>query len=498
LNKSDYDAFMALIREAGILGSVEALLDWDSETYMPPGGLATRAEQIAFIAGQAHERRTNPRIGELLAKLEGGALDPIAATNVRETRRTYDRATKIPADLVRQIAKASTLAKDAWGKARAESNFDPFTPHLAELLDLKRQVADLVGYKGERYDALLDEYEPGMTAASVEKVFTALRGPLSDFVKQIAKAKRQPDVSILHRHFPRAAQETLCREFAAAIGFDFTRGRLDVSKHPFCSGTGPGDVRLTTRYYEDFLSPSLFGVLHEAGHGLYEQGLPADHQFTPAGNAVSLGIHESQSRMWENFVGRGREFWEGRYERCRATFPESLGNVSLDAFYGAINLVQPSLIRVEADEVTYNLHIILRFELERELIAGRLEVRDVPEAWNEKMRELFGITPPNNAEGCLQDIHWSMGAFGYFPTYALGNFYAAQFFAAARRAMPELADRIRRGDFRPLLDWLRSNIHAHGQRYRPAELVERVTGAPLSIEPFMGYLRDKFAPIYGL
>lgn len=498
MSHSSYDTFLSLSREAGILGSVEALLDWDSETVMPPGGLATRAEQIAYIAGLAHERRTNPRIGELLAKLEGETLDPIAQTNVRETRRGYDRATKIPADLIRRIAKASTLAKDAWGKARGESKFDGFAPYLEELLESKRRVADLVGYAGERYDALLDEYEPGMTAAEVEKVFTDLRGPLSAFVKQIAQSKRKPDVSILHRHFPKAAQESICRELAAAIGFDFARGRLDVSKHPFCSGTGPGDVRLTTRYYEDFFSPSVFGVMHEAGHGLYEQGLPTEHLFTPAGNAVSLGIHESQSRMWENFVGRSREFWEGQYTRAQAAFPESLGSVSLDAFYGAINFVEPSLIRVEADEVTYNLHIILRFEMERELIAGRMQVRDVPEAWNAKMRELLGITPTNNAEGCLQDIHWSMGAFGYFPTYALGNLYAAQFFDAARRAMPDLKDRVRRGEFRPLLDWLRENIHRHGQRYRPAELVERVTGRALSIESFMGYLREKFSPIYGL
>ncbi len=498
MGHSNYASFVSLLREAGILGSVEALLDWDSETVMPSGGLATRAEQIAYIAGLAHERRTNPRLGELLGALEGQTLDSIAQTNVRETRRNYDRATKIPADLVRKIAKASTLAKDAWGKARAESTFDVFAPHLAEMLELKRQVADLVGFKGERYDALLDEYEPGMTATGVEKVFTALRGPLSAFVKQIAQSKRKPDVSILHRKFPRAAQEAICREWAAAIGFDFARGRLDVSKHPFCSGTGPGDVRLTTRYYEDFLSPSLYGVLHEAGHGLYEQGLPIEHQFTPAGSAVSLGIHESQSRMWENFVGRSREFTEGMYDRCQAMFKESLGDVSLDAFFGAINFVEPSLIRVEADEVTYNLHIILRFELERELIAGRLETRDVPETWNAKMRELLGITPPKDAEGCLQDIHWSMGAFGYFPTYALGNLYAAQFFDAARRAIPDLKERIRRGEFRPLLDWLRTHIHQHGQRYRATELVERVTGEPLSIEPFMNYLREKFLPIYGL
>ena len=382
------------------------------------------------------------------------------------------------------------------GAKRARVKFDLFArtwPRCWTLSGSRRSSAS----RASLYDALFDEYEPGMTAASVEGLQRPC-GPLSAFVNQIAQSKRKADVSILHRHFPRAAQETLCREWAEAIGFDFSRGRLDVSKHPFCIHTGPGDVRLTTRYYEDFLSPSLYGVLHEAGHGLYEQGLLIEHLFTPAGAAVSLGIHESQSRMWENFVGRSREFSEGMYARCQSAFRESLGNVPLDAFYGAINVVEPSLIRVEADEVTYNLHIILRFELERELIAGRLEVRDVPGAWNLKMRELLGIEPPNNAEGCLQDIHWSMGAFGYFPTYALGNLYAAQFFEAARRAMPDLKDRIRRGEFRPLLDWLRSNIHQHGQRYRPTELVERVTGRSLSIEPFMNYLREKFSPIYGL
>lgn len=493
-----YESFIAAVREIGVLGSVEALLDWDSETYMPEGGLMARAEQISLIASLTHERRTSPKIGEWLSQLEGRVDDPAAQTNVREVRRAYDRATKLPAELVRRLSKVTVVSKEAWGKARADSDFAAFAPHLSELVDLKRQVADLVGYRGERYDALLDEYEPGMTAAEVEAVFTALRGPLSDFVKQIAAARRKPDASILHRHFPRAAQEKFSRRIAEAIGFDFQCGRLDVSKHPFCSGVGPVDVRLTTRYYEDFFSPSVFGVMHEAGHGMYEQGLPTEHLFTPAGQAVSLGIHESQSRLWENFVGRSREFWEGLYPECRSNFSEALGSVALDDFHAAINIVEPSFIRVEADEVTYNLHIILRFEIERALIGGKLEARDVPEAWNAKMKEMLGITPPDAARGCLQDIHWSAGLFGYFPTYALGNLYAAQFFEAAEKVMPRLRGDIRAGNFADLLAWLRGNIHQHGMRYLPGELVQRVTGRPLSIEPFLNYVRTKFSPLYGL
>ncbi len=495
---NDYDKFLQIVREIGRLDSTAALLDWDSETYMPEGGLAVRAEQLALLARLAHERRTSRELGDLLDRLHDSANDEAAATNVREMRRQFDRAVRIPRDLIERIARATTIAKPAWAKARKESAFDRFAPHLEELLDLKRQVADAIGYQAERYDALLDEYEPGATAAELTRVFSSLRAPLAAFGARIAAAKRHPDLSILERRYPVEIQKLWCRQMAEIIGFDFKRGRIDVSNHPFCSGTGPGDVRLTTRYQERFFSPAFFGTLHEAGHGLYEQGLPAVHVFTPRGQAVSLGIHESQSRLWENLVGRSRPFWERYYSQCQVAFQEALADVSLDAFYGAINTVRPSPIRVEADEVTYNLHIILRFELERDLIERRLAVKDVPAAWNEKMRELLGITPKDDAEGCLQDIHWSMGAFGYFPTYALGNLYAAQFFAAAGRTVPELPKQIRRGEFTPLLECLRSSIHQHGMRYRAHELVEKVTGSPLSIEPFMHHLRDKFSPIYGL
>ncbi len=493
-----YDAFLARVREIGQLASIESLLDWDSETYMPPNGLGIRAEQLALLASLGHQRRCDPRLGELLANLEGRVSDPVQMTNVREVRRLHDRAVKIPEDLVRRLSKASTLAKAAWAKARAESNFRAFAPYLRELLELKRQVADCLGHGGDRYDALLDEYEPGADSAQVAALFAALREPLSRFVKQLQAAPRQPDPSILRRRFPREAQERFARRLAAAIGFDFQSGRLDVSTHPFCSGTGSGDVRFTTRYMEDFFNAAIFGVLHEAGHGLYEQGLDPQHAFTPMGQAVSLGIHESQSRLWENFVGRGRPFWDHFYGECQKEFPEALGQVSLDAFHAAINHVAPSMIRVEADEVTYNLHIILRFELERAMLSGQVAIEDVPDAWNQKMRELLGVTPRNDAEGCLQDIHWAMGIFGYFPTYALGNLYAAQFFAAANAAIPDLSDRLRRGDFQTLREWLKENIHVHGQRYRPGELVTRISGRPLSIEPFLRYLSDKFSPIYGL
>lgn len=493
-----YSELIAVVKEANILSSIEGLLDWDSETVMPEKGLPARAEQLSLMAALAHQRRTDPRIGEWLAGLEGKAADESQAANLREIRRGYDRAMKIPAELIRRIAHASTLAKDAWGKARAEKNFSAFAPHLSILLDLKRQVADAIGYAAEPYDALLDEYEPGMTTAQVADVFGALRGPLTDFVKRLQNAPKRPDPAVLHRRFDRAAQEKFARRMAEVVGFDFAAGRLDVSKHPFCSGSYPGDIRLTTRYYEDFFSPSVFGVLHESGHGLYEQGLPVEHAFTPLGQPVSLGIHESQSRLWENFVGRSRGFWEKFYAEAQAAFAESLCDVSLDQFHAAINVVQPSFIRVEADEVTYNLHIIVRFEMERAMISGKLAVKDVPEAWNARMKEFLGITPPDDALGCLQDIHWSMGAFGYFPTYALGNLYAAQFFDAAKKAIPDLPDQIRAGRLRPLLDWLRETIHRHGQRYRAADLVQRVTGKPPSIEPFLAYVREKFSPIYGL
>jgi carboxypeptidase Taq len=332
----------------------------------------------------------------------------------------------------------------------------------------------------------------------VAELFARLRDQLVPLVRELGSAPRQPDVSICQRRFPRAAQEQFARQVAAAFGYDFEAGRLDVSTHPFCMSMSSRDVRITTRYDENHPASSIFSVMHEVGHALYEQGLLFDHAFTPAGMACSLGIHESQSRLWENMIGRSRPFWEGRYKLAQELFADALGGVSVGDFYAAINAVRPSLIRVEADEVTYNLHIILRFEIERELIAGRLSVGEIPGVWNEKMQRIVGITPPDDARGCLQDIHWSIGAIGYVPTYALGNLYAGQFFATIREALPNLDESIRAGDFTPVLDWLRENIHRHGMCYRAGELCERVTGRSLSTEPLIAYLKEKYRPIYGI
>ncbi len=492
-----YEKLMERVRDIGRLGAIEQLLDWDQEVYMPAQGVTARAEQMALVAGLCHDWLAAEETGRLLA--EAATDDDCAATNVRETKRAFDRAVTIPTTLVKEIARESSLAKSAWTKARETNTFATFAPHLGRLIELKKQVAECIGYKTEPYDALMDEFEPGATAVEVEALFASFREFTVGLIQRLKDATRQPDASILKRHFPRDTQEKLCRKFAESIGFDFAAGRSDVSVHPFCTTIGgAGDVRITTRYWEHFLPAALFGTLHEAGHGLYEQGLPAAHVFTPLGEAISLGIHESQSRLWENLVGRSRPFWKCHYAEVQQAFPEALGDVSLDAFYGSINTVTPSMIRVEADEVTYNLHIILRFEIERALFTGSLDVSDVPTAWNDKMNSILGITPENDSEGCLQDIHWSMGAFGYFPTYALGNLYAAQFFEQARLDIPDLDDRIATGDHQPLLSWLRENIHRHGKQYRAGELVERVTGKPLSIEPFKAYISGKMAAVYGL
>ncbi len=492
-----YQQFIERVREIEIAGAIGGLLEWDQETYMPAKGAETRAAQTAMIAGIGHERLVDSAFARLLERVEQeNDPDPVVQTNVREMRRLFDRAVKLPTRLVQDIARVTTLGREAWVKARKESDFARFAPHLARLLDLKREVADKIGYEDVPYDALMDEFEPGARSVAVQRVFDGLRADLVPIVQAIKDAPRQPDTSILERSCPVAAQASFGRAIVAAMGFDFAAGRIDTTTHPFCSGMTPHDVRLTTRFDEHYLPMSLFGLMHEAGHGLYEQGLAIEHAFTPMGDSVSLGIHESQSRLWENQVGRSRLFWEHFFGALQQAFG-ALADVSLDDWYFAINTVRPSFIRVEADEVTYNLHIMLRFDIEREMIAGKLAVQDVPAAWNDRFQQMLGLTPPDDSKGCLQDIHWSMGIFGYFPTYALGNLYAAQFFAAARARLPDLDGQIRRGELQPLRAWLRENIHLHGQRYRAAELAERVSGQPLTHRAFIDYLTAKYQPLYG-
>ncbi len=497
-----YTDLIRRVKAVALLDSCGALLHWDQQTYMPSRGSEHRAEQLALLAGLAHAQFTAPDIGDLLseAALGGGAGVPgsSVAVNLREIRRAYDRATRVPRKLVEELARTSALAHDIWVEARRASDFARFSPWLAKLVVLKREEAAAVAGGGVLYDALLDEYEPGETVERLTPIFDELRTALVDLVGRIAGSPKRPDTSILHRAYPIAAQEAFGRTVAAAVGFDFQGGRLDVTAHPFCSGIGPGDTRLTTRYNLHDFGDAFFSILHEAGHGLYDQGLESEHYGTPMGEAVSLGIHESQSRLWENFVGRSRAFWEYWLPRAQEAFPEALTGVALDAFVFAVNEVRPSLIRVDADEATYNLHILLRFELERALIDGGLSAADLPEAWADGMERLLGIRPPDDAQGCLQDVHWSGGSFGYFPTYTLGNLYAAQFFAKARTELGDLEEQFRRGEFLPLKVWLNRKIHREGQRHRAADLVVAVTGEPLSPLHLLRYMSDKFGALYAV
>jgi carboxypeptidase Taq len=493
-----YGTFIELVKTLDTWNSIGSLLGWDQETYMPVRGAAARAKQQSALAAYVHDRLVSDEMAGALAAVEAQTLTEPQTANVREIRRIHDRSVKVPAALVKEIAETQSLAMGEWAAARKTNVFSKFAPWLDKLLGLKRLVADTVGFEKERYDALLDEFEPGASTAEVAEVFARLRPALVTLVQQIAESKNQPDAELLTRPCPISAQTAFVRQIAGRMGFDFDAGRVDVSTHPFCSGIAAGDVRITTRYDERFLPGALFGTMHETGHGLYEQGFADEHVGTPMAAAVSLGIHESQSRLWENFVGRSRPFWEFAFPQLQASFADAFGDVSLDAWVAAINRVAPSMIRVEADEVTYGLHIILRFELERELLNENIAVKDVPAAWNQRMKDILGVEPSTDAEGCLQDIHWSMGAFGYFPTYSLGNLYAAMFFDAAKIALPNLDDQMRTGDLLPLKTWLNENIHQHGQRYRANELAEKVTGQPLTEKPFVRYLNQKFGALYNL
>jgi carboxypeptidase Taq len=497
-----YSDLLPLIKECSLLTSCASVLGWDERTYMPPGGSAHRAEQMALLARMSHEMLTAPRIGELLAEAEQSPLAKDSASdvaaNVRNIRRIYDRAVKLPKELVEELARVTTRAQQVWQEAKQKNDYPLFQPWLDKILNLKRQEAQAVGYRETPYDALVDEFEPGATTAEISRTFAALRQELAPLVAAILDSGRQPRRELLERDYPVDRQRIFGESAAAAIGFDFGAGRLDVTSHPFCSGFGPGDCRITTRYNPRRFTESFFGILHEAGHGMYEQGLDPGHFGTPLGTAASFGIHESQSRLWENMVGRSRPFWEYFFPRARQTFLDALRDVSLEDFVFAINDVQPSYIRIEADEATYNLHIILRFEIEQALLRGDLTTADVPAMWNEKFQQSFQLTPPSNAVGCLQDIHWSFGGFGYFPTYTLGNLYAAQFMEQARQDLGDLDADFRRGEFGRLKKWLADNVYRHGQRYPAEELCRQVTGRPLSHQPLLAYLREKYAPLYGI
>jgi carboxypeptidase Taq len=497
-----YESLCAHARETALLSSIRGLLEWDERTKMPPAAGAYRAEQGAYLAGQIHKRQTDPRIGEWLSELERSpqVADPHGDVGavVRQLRRQFDKKTKLPQSLVEELSRTATLGEQRWVEARKADDFRMLRPLLERMLELKRQEAAALGFTATPYDPLLDDYEPHATTAEVSAVLAGLRDALMPLVQSIVATGRKPDAGVLRRDYPPEIQESFGKEISAAIGFDYSAGRLDTTAHPFCGGAGPGDVRITTRYNAHDFGDAFFSILHEAGHGMYEQGLPREHFGLPTGEAASLGIHESQSRMWENQVGRSRAFWEHVLPRAQLAFPAALGDATMDGFYAAINVVEPSLIRVDADEVTYNLHILIRFELERALIEDDLHVADLPAAWNEKYQNYLGIKPPSDADGVLQDVHWSAGLFGYFPTYSLGNLHAAQLFAQAVAELGDQSAAFRRGEFAPLLAWLREKIHRHGQRYTAAQLVHQATGQPPSHDAWITEMRMKYGEIYGL
>ncbi len=503
-----YHELVEHYRHGSLLESTGSLLDWDQETTMPQGGGAVqfRARQIAQLAGLAHRMRTDKRIADWLHVCEiDNAIraDPLsaAAVNVREIRREYERDTKLPQSLVEEFSMVTTEAKSVWAEAKGRSDFAAFEPWLKRIVTLNRQRAECWGWKdgGETWDALAEGFEPGMNAEEVGRVFAPLRKELVELVGQLVSRGKPPNDRFNTLVTPIDAQRKFVRFVTEKIGFDFTRGRLDESSHPFCGGTHRDDVRMTTRFRPDGVADSLGSALHEAGHGMYEQHLPGgDLIGTPMGRAVSLSIHESQSRMIENQVGRSRAFWTWCHPKLREFFGSAVDGLTLDDVYGAANTVKPSLIRTESDEATYNLHIMIRFELERSMMSGDLSVADLPGAWNEKYRDYLGVEVPDHRRGCMQDIHWSLGAMGYFPTYTMGNLYAAQFFEKASSDIAGLQERFAHGDFAPLIDWLALHIHSQGMRYHSAGLCRHVTKQSLSAEPLLRHLREKLRPIYGL
>jgi carboxypeptidase Taq len=498
--KTAYERLKERLATISDLRSTKSLLFWDQQTYMPGGGVSGRAEQMATLSRVSHEMLTDSETARLLDT--AGESDPSSeeAALLRRARRDYDRATRLPAELVAEISRVTSMAEPVWVMAREESDWSLFAPHLEKVLSLQRESAEHLGYEDHPYDALLDAYEPGAKTARLASMFEELRRGVVPLINAVAERSRDGEdrSGPLKGVFGEAEQEEFGKAVISAFGYDWKRGRQDRSVHPFCVSPGPDDVRVTTRFDRGWLAPALFGTMHEAGHALYTQGINSDYARTPLGGGTSMGVHESQSRLWENLVGRSRQFWSHYYPELQEVFPEALRGVDIEAFYRAINVLEPSEIRVEADEVTYNLHILLRFELEVALIEGALSVADLPRAWNDKMKEYLGIQPQNDSVGVLQDIHWADGLFGYFPTYAIGSVLSVQLFDGAVKAHPEIPDQIREGEFSALLGWLRENVHRHGARYYPDELVERSTGRPLDTAPYLSYLNEKFGELYDL
>jgi carboxypeptidase Taq len=500
--ETKFDELKTRLAEIHDLNKAAAVLGWDQRTMMPSRGGRVRAEQLATLSQVAHEKFISAEVGVLLDDLrpyeESLPYDSDEASLIRVSRRDWDKARRVPAELRAQMARTASLANEVWIEACQRSEFGLFAPHLQKNIELKHRYVECYDESEHVYDILLDDFEPGMKTADVRRVFDELKRHLVPLIAAVAERGRPVDDACLYGHFPVDQQRGFVLGIISNFGFQPDSWRLDPTVHPFASSSGTADIRITTRYHEDTIGPALFGSMHECGHGLYENGVSPALERTPLCRGVSLGLHESQSRMWENLVGRSRPFWRHFYPQLQAAFPAAFGALDLESFYRAINKVQPSFIRVEADEATYNLHVILRFELEQEIMEGRLRVADLPEAWNARMKDYLGVTVPDDAHGVLQDIHWSAGYLGYFPTYSLGNIISCQIWEKAQAALPGLSAQFEQGEFQALREWLRDNLHRHGRKFMPTETLQRLVGGPIDVGPYVKYLQTKLSDIYQL
>jgi len=500
--ESKFNELKTRLAEIHDLNKAAAILNWDQRVMMPARGGRVRAEQMATLSQVAHEKFIAPEVGRLLDELKPYEdrlpYDSDDASLIRITRRDWDKASRVPSELRAQMARSASLAAEAWVEARKTNQFALFAPHLQENIELKHRYVECFDESEHVYDLLLDDYEPGMKTLEVRRVFDDLKQDLVPLIAAVAERGRPVDDACLRGRFPVQQQREFVTGIISRFGFADDSWRLDPTVHPFATSAGTEDIRITTRYYDDTIGPALFGSMHECGHGLYENGISPALERTPLCRGVSLGLHESQSRLWENLVGRSRPFWHHFYPKLQAAFPDTFGALEQETFYRAINKVQPSLIRVEADEATYNLHVILRFELEQEIMEGRLRVAELPEAWNARMQSYLGVTVPDNAHGVLQDIHWSSGYIGYFPTYSLGNIISCQIWEKAQAALPDLSAQFERGEFRALREWLRENLHRHGRKFTPTETLQRLVGGPIDVGPYVRYLKNKLTDIYQL
>lgn len=493
-----YEQYKDLTQKAADLQFASAVLGWDQEVYMPPKGFAMRGRQMATLATQAHEIMTGDAYNNILQQLATATdLTQEQQDNVRLGLEDYEKNKKLPSSFIDAITKQTSASFDAWMQARKENNYSIYEPELAKMIALKKQQAELYGYAAHPYDSLLDDYEKGITVAILDPVFEKVKQDLPPLINKMKQAQ-QVNNEFFHQHFPKQQQWDFSIDVLKQMGYDFEAGRQDYSEHPFTTSFATTDVRITTRVDENNFASLLWSSIHEGGHALYEQGLPEDEYGMPLGNAASLGIHESQSRLWENCVGRSKAFWTFFYPRLQQYFPSQLGSVSLNEFYKGVNKVQPSLIRTEADEVTYHFHVMIRYEIEKGLIEGRISTKELPQVWNNMYQQYIGISSPDDKQGILQDVHWSHGLFGYFPTYSLGSFYAAQFFEQAGKDINGLQAQIENGELANLLQWLRKHIHQYGRRYRSEELCQKTTGRGLDFTSFMNYINNKYAEVYDL